>query len=195
MIQAPDETRLSAGERLVQLLDHLGIDRAHFCTRGTEELAGLLRIAPERVASVTVQGAGPLPNWEGTAGRTLAVLGDQGRPAASGRGRPYEIRWLRDYESLGWSDTAADRRAELAIALLEFFDRVEQQQPLARLRLNARGEGEIAGISYRAFGAGTPVVLLPLGLARHQWDPVLPLMQARHTCLVLSGPHFRAPAQ
>ena len=53
---------LSVAQRLIHLLDHLGLHRAHFALRYPLDLVGLLEHAPERIASVALQGAICLDN-------------------------------------------------------------------------------------------------------------------------------------
>src|SRR6266849_128500 len=50
-----------------------------------------------------------------------------------------------------------------------------------------QSDGEVAGISYRVRGSGPPSVLLPLTLARSQWDPLLPVLAEQYTTIVLGG--------
>src|ERR1700726_1426016 len=63
------------GPLLVELLDRCGIAVAHFASRGTADLKGLLSQQPERVASLTVLcpgGAGhahPGADWRAVARR------------------------------------------------------------------------------------------------------------------------------
>jgi hypothetical protein len=48
---------LSVAQRLLHVLDHLGLPKAHFGLRYPLDLVGLLEGAPERVTSVVLQGA------------------------------------------------------------------------------------------------------------------------------------------
>ncbi len=48
---------LSVAQRLLHVLDHLGLPKAHFALRYPLDLVGLLERAPERIASVVLQGA------------------------------------------------------------------------------------------------------------------------------------------
>src|SRR6266849_7601133 len=50
-----------------------------------------------------------------------------------------------------------------------------------------QSDGEVAGISYRVRGSGPPSVLLPLTLARSQWDPLVPVLAEHYTTIVLGG--------
>jgi hypothetical protein len=47
--------------------------------------------------------------------------------------------------------------------------------------------GEVAGITYRVWGSGPPLVLLPLALAASQWDPLLPALTAGYATVALGG--------
>ena len=51
----------------------------------------------------------------------------------------------------------------------------------------AQGEGEFGGIIYRVRGSGPPLVLLPLSLARSQWDPLVPVLAEHYTTIALGG--------
>ena len=59
------------GPRLVELLDRCGIAAAHFASRGTADLKGLLSQQPGRVASLTVLCPAVLDT------RTLARIGER----------------------------------------------------------------------------------------------------------------------
>jgi hypothetical protein len=50
-----------------------------------------------------------------------------------------------------------------------------------------QGDGDCAGIHFRVQGSGPPVVLLPLNLARSQWDQLVPVLAQRHCTSTLSG--------
>jgi ubiquinone/menaquinone biosynthesis C-methylase UbiE len=51
----------------------------------------------------------------------------------------------------------------------------------------APGEGEIEGVAYRSSGSGPALLLLPLSLARSQWDPIVRLLSERYTVIVAGG--------
>src|SRR5574341_495279 len=70
---------LSVAQRLLHVLDHLDLPKAHFGLRYPADLVGLLAHAPVRVASVVLQGATGRPEaFAPVAGRTLWVLVDAG---------------------------------------------------------------------------------------------------------------------
>jgi hypothetical protein len=189
---------LSVAQRLIRVLDHLGLPKAHFRLRYPLDLVGLLEGAPERVASVVLQGATGRPEpFAPVAAHTLWLLGDAG-PSGQMRARletlPHAVvHWIKDYPEFLWSDTAVDRAEELASTMLYFLQRMDVEGALPSVSVS--GTGELAGVTYAAAGRGTPVLLLPLGLSSHQWEPVLPRLQAHHCTIVLGGPHLKPMEQ
>ena len=190
-----DASTPSVADRLVQVLDHLGVSRAHFLLRAPQDILDLLATAPDRVASVVVQGGSGRPADLAMLGaRALWLLGDEGEPGSSiahqAAGRPgLNVHWLKGYTEYMWSDTVADRTAEVSQAILDFLPSMERDSNLPQLTLT--GEGEVAEVTYRAAGSGTPIVLLPLGLSAHQWDPLVPTLQAGHCTINLGGKHLQ----
>ena len=49
-------------------------------------------------------------------------------------------------------------------------------------------EGEVNGVYFKVQGAGTPLVLLPLGAAPSQWDPIVPALSEQFCVISMSGP-------
>jgi SAM-dependent methyltransferase len=188
------EEQLSVGERLFRLLDGLGLEQAHVAMRGPADLLSLAASAPGRIASITLQGTvGDPRTFTPFADRTMWLLGDGG---ASGREYSQsllqlagaDVRWLQGCTEVGWTDTVAERAGEVAEAMLDFLSRRDAATPLPAVALS--GSGTIAGVSYRAAGNGTPVLLLPLFLAPRQWDAILPALQAHHCTIVLGGKYL-----
>ena len=130
------------------------------------------------------------------------------------------VHRLSGYAEFMWSDTVAERTDEVAGVVLDFLAETERsgaptkmltphpdplpkgegdQTPLPlgeadgaqRSRVRVAPEGEVAGVTYRAAGSSTPVVLFPLGLSAHQWEPLLPRLQANHCTIVLGGKHLQ----
>jgi SAM-dependent methyltransferase len=182
------------GQRILQLLDELDLPRAHFCLRATADLAEIGATAADRIASVVVSGAFGSPgSLRPVLDRTLWIQGDEGASAKGVAGElaalgEVNVRWLTGYPNLVWSDTAAERTAEVSDAMLSFFSEGHGAAPLRPAVVS--GEGEIAGVTYRAAGTGPPLLLYPLGLASHQWDPLLSLLQARYCTIVLGGKYL-----
>ena len=178
------------GPRLVELLDRCGIAAAHFASRGTADLKGLLSHQPERVASLTVLCPAVLDSrtLARIGERLLVVTGDCGSGARRVQAALPDLPRatavvLSDYAGLTWSDIAAERGDDIVAAIREFLSR--NSAPLS-VRLPEQ-EGEIAGISYRVRGAGVPLVLLPLDLSPGQWEPLIPALAAEYCTITLGG--------
>ena len=178
-------------ESLVDLFQHLGIDRAHFVAGQLvpADWVGLAARYPKRLASLTLVSPRPgRPELDALGSRLMVLAGDAG-PGAQGPARllgeltQARALVLRGYECLPWSDLAADRGAEIASAWLRFLDEL----PMPALVM-PEGEGEAAGISYRIRGSGPPLVLMPLDLAPSQWEPLIPELAARYSTVTLGGP-------
>jgi len=178
-------------ERIIQLLQHLGIERAHFAACMPGDWAGLITSHPDIVSSLTLvcpwgmKVSALRPNTS----RLLVITGDQGQPAeevhravASLPGT--KLIDLADYFSPLWADVIADRTKEVGAAMVDF---IEQQQRLKEVAL-LEGEGEIADIFYSIRGSGPPLALFPLALAPSQWQPLLPLLSARYCTITVGGP-------
>jgi hypothetical protein len=129
---------LSVAQRLIDVLDHLGLPTVHFALRYPVDLVELLERAPERVAAVVLQGATSRPEpFASGATPTLWVLGDAG---LSGQMRarlaalPHAVvHWLTDYPGFSWSDTAAGSGTPLVLFPLGLAS--QQWEPvLARLQ-------------------------------------------------------------
>jgi SAM-dependent methyltransferase len=182
-------------ECVVEVLGHLGIERAHFAAGGAPTLTdwhGLAIRHPERIASLTVVSPPILDGGElaAIASRLLVVAGDQ---ADTGQGAvrlatdlpDVSLHSMRGYEAQPWADVAADRGEELTAAMFAFLGR-HAAAPIAL----SEAAGEAAGISYRIRGAGPPLVLTPLMLAPSQWEPVLPTLAAKYCTISLGGPRL-----
>jgi hypothetical protein len=117
--------------------------------------------------------------------RLLVFAGDQGRPDEIVRQVVAHLQeatliTLRDYVSPTiYADVVAERSADIGAAMMDFLARMDQAHGSRMVSLS-EGEGEIAGISYRRCGAGLPLVLLPLGVAPSQWEPLLPRLSERY---------------
>jgi ubiquinone/menaquinone biosynthesis C-methylase UbiE len=193
----PTEVELPVEERLMQLLQHLGIARAHIAARGGADWGGLAARYPDRIASLTLicpRGMDP-GALASLAPRLLVLAGDQGRPDALVRQAMAHLQeatliTLRNYVSPTiYADVVADRSADIGAAMLDFLARMEQVHGTRTVAL-PRGEGEVAGISYRVEGSGPPLVLLPLGVAPSQWEPLIPRLRERWCTITLGGAYL-----
>jgi SAM-dependent methyltransferase len=191
------EVELPVEERLVQLLQHLGTARAHVAARGVGDWGGLAARHPDCIASLTlICPRGMDPGTLATlAPRLLVLAGDQGRPDALTRQAVANLQaatliTLRDYVSPTiYADVVADRSADIGAAMIDFLARMDQVQGTRTVAL-PRGEGEVAGISYHIHGSGPPLVLLPLGMAASQWEPLVPRLSERWCALTLGGAYL-----
>jgi SAM-dependent methyltransferase len=187
---------LSLSERLSLLFEQLGIRRAHVAG-AMSELVELAGSRPELLASLTLVcpwQAIAVETLRPLADRLLLVHGDRGPAAPRVPGLLPQLPGaadllLREYFDALWSNPAADRGGEIGPAMLAFLARApaaEMDDP------TARGEvaGEVAGVTYRARGAGPPLVLFPLTLAASQWDPLLPTLERHYRTVTLGGAHI-----
>src|SRR5262245_5576588 len=188
---------LPVEERLWQIFQHLGIEHAHVAARGGGDWGGLVVRHPDCIASLTLicpRGMDP-STLDTLAPRLLVLAGDQGRPdeivrQAVGNLQAATLITLRDYVSPTiYADVVADRTADIGAAMLDFLARMDQVSE-TRTRSLPSGEGEVAGISYRIRGSGPPLVLLPLGVAPSQWEPLIPRLSERYCTLTLGGAYL-----
>ncbi|HYY90292.1 MAG TPA: methyltransferase domain-containing protein, partial [Chloroflexota bacterium] len=184
---------LTLDQRLRQVLQQLGIHRAHFGAGYAGDAVTLVRCLAESVASLTLVCPFQMPAepLRSLGSRVLICHGDRGPGAATSRrllaALPEAQDFpLDDYADAAWADAIADRGANIGPVWLSFLESWTQPARLEPVSLPAR-EGEIAGIRYRVQGSGPPLVLLPLSLARSQWDPLVPALAETYTTIVLGG--------
>jgi SAM-dependent methyltransferase len=189
------EASIRVVDRIIQVLDHLGVRRTHIAGAMPGDWQALVTAFTDRVASLslicpTALAAGSVKSM---ATRLLLVHGDRGpivdRVSAAARQIPEAtVVTLPHYAGLPFSDVAAERRDQVGVALVDFLRRMEL---VASSALTLTHEsGELAGISYRVAGSGPPLVLLPLALAPSQWEPLLPQLSQHFTTIALGGPHL-----
>jgi SAM-dependent methyltransferase len=190
---------LSATQRLIALMDHLGLDRAYFGTPIPRDISGLAAEHPERLAGAVLcvpSRLDPAP-FADISDRVLMIAGEHG-PAAETTARAVarlpgaEHCILSGYEAPGsWADAVADRTDEIAERMTAFLDRLgETNGHRANTPSGDRTEGRHAGISYRIEGSGPALMLLPFFLAPSQWSPAIPSLAKRFTVVSLGGPHL-----
>src|SRR5260370_16362846 len=112
-------------ERLLQLFQRLGIERAHIAARNVADWQGFATAYPERISSLSLVCPGVLDMrpFTGLATRTLVIMGDRGPAAERVRTALQSVEGistvtLRDYEALMWSDLAVHRPAAIAPPLI-----------------------------------------------------------------------------
>jgi SAM-dependent methyltransferase len=191
------EADMSPTERLIELMDHLGLDTAFFGTPIPRDISGLAAEYPERLAGVVLcvpSRLDPAP-FGGIADHVLMIAGERG-PAAEATARAVlrlpeaERSVLTGYDAPGsWADAVADRTEAIAERMITFFGKLAETGG-ADTPTSVRTEGTCAGISYRIEGAGPALILLPFFLAPSQWDPAIPRLAAHFTVVTLGGPYL-----
>jgi SAM-dependent methyltransferase len=186
---------LTTAERVVRVLEHLGLQQAHVAGGSPADVAGLLQAHPDRVASLTLVCPARLPPQavQSCSEHLLIIVGDQGPPAAMVQQAVEtlpgaSVVMLPEYMSPPWADSVADRTAQVEDAMMGFLAS-PHRQPIQSVDLRPQ-EGEIAGMTYRVQGSGSPLVLLPLNLASTQWDALLPRLSERYCTIILGGPEL-----
>jgi hypothetical protein len=167
-------------QRIIQVLAHLGVEKAHFAASMAEDWNGLVENHVEWIGSlslvcpVTVNSA----VLESLASKLLLISGDQ--PPFSERisqalnGLPgAQHLALEGYSNLLWNDPIGDHPELIGSYLLKFLKSKDDELKRFDTGNFATSTGEVAGVSYQLQGRGTPLVLLPLGLAPTQWDRLL----------------------
>jgi SAM-dependent methyltransferase len=192
------EENMSPTERLIALMDHLGLGAAYFGTPIPRDISGLAAEHPERLAGVVLcvpSRLDPAP-FTAIADRVLMIAGERG-PAAEATARaaarlPAAERFvLAGYEAPGsWVDAVADRTDEIAEQMIGFLQRLTATGRGADAPRRAPVEGRHAGITYRIEGSGPTLILLPFFLAPSQWNPALRLLARRFTVVTLGGVHL-----
>lgn len=180
-------------DRILHLFQYLGIEQAHFAACMPRDWGGLVTSHPDIVSSLTLvcpMGMN-LSALRSNIPRLLVITGDHGRsPEEVLRAMPSlpdaTLITLRDYFSPTWADMIADRTEEIGSEMIAFLSGIDQRQQGKEVTL-PEGEGEVADISYRIRGSGPPLVLLPLGLAPSQWQPLLPALSANYCTITLGG--------
>jgi SAM-dependent methyltransferase len=193
------ESDILPTERMIALMDHLGLETAHFGTPIPRDISGLAAVHPERVAGIVLcvpSRLDPAPFVE-LADRVLMIAGDRG-PAADATARaalrlPAAERFvLSGYDAPGsWADAVADRTDEIAERMIAFLRRLTGNGRAADTPRSTRlREGTHAGIPYRMEGSGPALILLPFFLAPSQWDPAISRLVEHFTVVTLGGPHL-----
>ena len=182
--------QLPLTDRLIAVLDHLGIGQAHIASQIPGDMAGLVATHPGRVGGivcVTPIRLDPAP-FAGVADRMMMVAGEYGATwevtsRALARLPRAQRVMLEGYEAQGWADTAADCPGELVAAMTGFLAKHVADAP------KISGAGEHAGITYRIEGSGPALLLMPFFLAASQWAPVRPELAKQFTVITIGGRH------
>jgi SAM-dependent methyltransferase len=186
---------MSPTNRLIALLDHLGLDAAHFGTPIPRDISGLAEEYPERLAGIVLcvpSRLDPAPFSE-VADRILMIAPERG-PAADATARAAarlpaaERAVLAGYEAPGgWTDAVAERTDEIADQITVFLDRLADLGRHAGFPRSTQVQGTHAGISYSIVGSGPALMLLPFFLAPSQWNPAISRLAQHFTVVTLGG--------
>lgn len=184
---------ISLDERIIQLLQHLGVKRANFAGCMPRDWESLVANHPEIIASLTLicpMGIN-VAALQKTSAPLLCIAGDSGRPGKEterelGKLAAARSIVLRDYFSPPWADPIADRRDEIGKGLIEFISRTDD----APLPTVTDTHGEVGEISYSIRGNGPPLLLMPLALAPSQWEPLIATLSEHFCTIVLGGAHL-----
>lgn len=184
------------GSRIHTLLRHFDLERAHVAGCMSGDWGDLVAPHADLVASLTlvcpVLNKGIPDAVERLASPVLVVAGDQGQAAERARELATRIPnaallTLENYFGPIWADPIADRAEEIGAAMLDFLAQADRKERIGSTAL-PEGDGEVAGLFYRIQGAGPPLILLPIALARSQWDPLLRELGERYCTITLGGP-------
>jgi len=183
---------LSVAERIVAVLDHLGVDRAHLVAQMPADIAGLVQQHGQRVGRVGLIGPpriDPLA-FAGLGQDVLYIAPQDGMLAKTAANALPQLPGARTiclegYSAESWSDLAADRPEIATYLSNHLLDAKTVDEP-------GRDEtsGKIADIRYRVMGHGPALVLTPMAFAPSQWEPILPTLAEQFCVIALSGPRL-----
>lgn len=183
-------------QRLIELLRHLGLERAHFAACMPRDWVGLLTHAKPAVASLTLicpmgigldpLGAIPPP--------VLIVTGDQGRGGVDAMRDAKKIAGARtlileNYFSPPWADVIEDHRDTIGQAMGRFIE-ANAFGEAKHVTGGASQAGACAGITYSCRGSGEPLLLMPLALSPSQWQPLIDQLSEKFCVITLGGAHL-----
>ena len=189
------ETDIPVEHSIRGILQRLGIERAHFASRGLNDWHGVVSRFPVDVASLTLvcplgfdsQALAPLSD------RLLVFNGDSGgatQTISRNLANLPEVTTVTLSDCPfpdNYNDLAVHRGSDIAAPMLSFLEQTDSATMPGQLT-PAVGEGEVDGVYFKVHGSGSPLVLLPLGAAPSQWDPLIPVLSERYCVISLSGP-------
>jgi SAM-dependent methyltransferase len=190
-----DSVTATVSERLTELFDHLGIERAHVGSAPIGDLVALLSARPDSVASVALVNPTRLTAEavRSFADRLIMFTGDQGPAADSIAAAMRSLEGVKlhvaeNYNTAIWADYAADHADRILAPWLDFLARREAKRPATAL--STTQGGVVAGISYSVKGKGPALVLFPASLAPSQWAPIADRLAENFAVITLGGPHL-----
>lgn len=189
---------MTTAQRLLALMDRLGLERAHVATQIPGDLAEMAQTSASRLGGVVLLVPTRLDgaSFSGVADRLLMISGETGLTVGTTTRAQAVLpsarrHVLAGYEAAGWSDVVADRAGEVAGEMIRFLadaaPRISKASPAAGL---GPIRGECAGLSFEVRGEGPPLMLLPFFLAPSQWGPAIDALAERFTVIEVGGPHI-----
>lgn len=183
-------TDLTLPQRIIAVLDALGIQRAHVATQVSGDIAALAANHSGRLAGVALVAPSRVEaaKFQALAGKLLYIAPEGGTLAkTAARSLPQlpeaQVERLAGYSAESWDDLAVDR-PDIPDLLYHHLSTI----PEADTGSGAEQTGEVAGIRYRIMGSGPVLVVTPMALSPSQWEPLLPALAARFRVIALSGP-------
>jgi ubiquinone/menaquinone biosynthesis C-methylase UbiE len=181
---------------IYQLLEHLGIQQAHFGAGVLGDWQGLVRTHADRILSLTLlspQGF-DVEVLRPIGDRLLVITGDSGPvvrnvPEVMLSQESATHVTLQDCFNAIWTDLTGDRAEEIGDVITDFLIKAGKARPVGAANL-PQGEGEFGGIAYQVRGVGPPLVLLPLALMPSQWEPVIPRLAEEYCTVTLNGAYL-----
>ena len=188
-----NESNLTVADRIEQLMNHLGIEKAHFAGRYFPDIAGSLSNHPERIMSLTLVCPPALPSYavRATGSKMLVFNGDRGPFAGTIASTLETIKeasaiTFPDYVGALWDDLIVEHNETIGREMLKFlsqneFDSGQVESP------GVATEGDVADIHYLIRGSGAPLLLFPLILSPSQWEPLVSLLEQHFCTITLTG--------
>ncbi len=190
---------LTTAQRIVALMDQLGLEQAHAATQIPGDLADLARTAPSRLSGVVLLVPTRLDGapFADVADRLLMISGETGLTVgtttrAQARLPSARRHVLAGYEAAGWSDVVADRAEQVTSAMAAFLESVTASCKVSTPPSDGSRpiNGEHAGLTFDMRGAGPALLLLPFFLAPSQRKPAVEALAQRFTVIQIGGPHI-----
>lgn len=183
-------TDLSLPDRIVAVLDALGVGRAHIATQIPGDIADLCRdyrgrlggvalVAPSRCDASRFRHLGGSLLYIAPEGGTLSKTAARALPLLP----EAKVERLAGYAAESWDDIGRER-PDLTAILAGFLGPLGSADSAA----GPEQSGEVAGIRYRALGVGPVLVVTPMALAPSQWEPLLPALAEHFRVVALAGP-------
>ena len=188
---------LSRARRIIQVLDHLGIEKAHFAARLSSDWYELVSAYPNRISSFTLVCLNliEVSTLKAIAARSLIISGDQPPYAEQVSQTLSQLPAakqliLKGYADFNWNDPIAEYPDLIKEGLFKFLDSMRHGSAVFRSQSFPALSGDVAEVSFQLQGNGEPLVLLPLGLSPSQWDKILPALSDRYFTVLLGGPEL-----